>query len=80
MHEGEWKPIPIDQVGTNGVPYPEFNRGVLIAIWLCGYEQAMCLAYRFAAAEAALGRKCKVRVREYRVEYDIKAWEVEQDD
>ena len=44
---------------------------------LCGYEQAMCLAWGFAAVQAAEYKHCEVRVQAYSVQYDIKARKID---
>jgi len=77
LHEGEWTAIPIKTVGSNGVPYPALFGSVAQTIGLCGYSQAMCLAYGYAAVQEAEGHKCEVRVQAYYVEYDIKARKID---
>lgn len=56
-----------------GIPFPRFMPGVLETIFLCGHEQAMALAWSFAAHIAAAGGEVEVRAEEYQLTYDIKA-------
>ena len=80
LHAAAWINIPICKGRENGIPYPEFERGVLEAIDLCGYAQAMALAWCWAAVEAAEGRPIlQVRAQAYKVHYDIKALAVEEE-
>lgn len=61
-----------------GVPFPRFMPGVLETIFLCGYEQAMALAYTFAAYVAADGGEVEVRAEAYTLNFDIKAKAMEE--
>jgi hypothetical protein len=56
-----------------GVPFPRHQPGILETIFMCGYEQAMALAWTFAAHMAANGYEVEVRAEEYELKYDIKA-------
>ena len=40
---------------------------------MCGYEQALALAWTFAAHVASVGGEIEVRAEEYELNYDIKA-------
>ena len=70
---GEWKPVPVEE-GPDGVPYPDKLRGALSSvIGLLGKEQALALAWCFAAHMVARGRTVQVRALDYEVVYDLKA-------
>ena len=73
MFKGECRDIPLHEAGVNGVPYPQYMGGVARTVGLCGYAQAQCLAWGYAAAMAAEGEMVQVRVQAYEVVYDIKA-------
>ncbi len=55
-----------------GIPFPMMMPGILESIYLCGYEQAMALAWTFAAGMAASGGEVEVRVDPYDLQYEIK--------
>ena len=78
---GEWKDIPIVRLTPRqgyGIPRPRFGASdVAAAIYLHGYEEALALAWQYAAYEAAEGNKVDVRVQSYEVVYDIKARKIE---
>ena len=75
---GEWKRIPIYKIqNSTGIPWPSFKGGILETIFLCGYEQAQALAWSFSADLASRGYHMGVRVKEYKVKYDIEVFEVE---
>ena len=59
-----------------GIPFPRRCPGVLETINMYGYEQAMALSWSYAAHADAVGATIKVRVKEYRVHYDIKCYAV----
>lgn len=56
-----------------GIPFPRYQPGVLETIHLCGHEQAMALAWSFAAHIASVGGEVEVRAEEYELTYEIKA-------
>ena len=79
--ESEWERIPVAIANgiTKGVPFPVCMGGINKTIALYGYEQAMALAWGFAA-EAASNRdelKVDVRVQAYEVHYEIKARKID---
>lgn len=73
--KNEWRDVPYREVeGNTGNPSPLAHGHLFAAIGLCGYEQAMALAWQFAALHAQRTVIVpKVRVREYDFIYDIKA-------
>jgi hypothetical protein len=78
LHAGEWQDLPIiDLPGDGGVPYPMMCSGIVKTLALCGYAQAMALAWFYAAMQDAAGKAYQVRVQEYAVEYDIKARKID---
>lgn len=75
----EWREIPYDisYLQASGIPFPALSGGVLRQIGLCGEFQAKALAYTFAAEKEARIESCEVRVVELKVEYQIRAKEVD---
>lgn len=72
----EWLDLPVKRSNkTEGVPYPELLKGVLIAIDLFGLSQAKALAWDFLAhSESKAGLTIyQIRVQPYDISYDIKA-------
>ena len=65
--------LPSGDVVPLGIPFPRHQPGILETIFMCGYEQAMALAWSFAAHVAALGGEVEVRAEAYKLNYDIKA-------
>lgn len=65
--------LPDGQQVPVGVPFPRHMPGILETIFMCGYEQAMALAWCFASHVAAAGGEIEVRAEEYTLNYDIKA-------
>ena len=76
-----WIDVPFDHVPSDrGVPYPADTGNITEHVGLCGYAQAMAMAWTYAAfAEAETGERIKVRVQRYQVKYDIKARAVDDD-
>jgi len=70
----EWKTVPVER-GNFGVPNPIMFGGINSTIFLFGYEQAMALAWGYAAISVATYgvKRIEVRVKPYEVWYDIKA-------
>lgn len=56
-----------------GVPFPRHMPGIHETIYLCGHEQAMALAWGFAAHVAAAGGEIEVRAEAFSLEYEVKA-------
>lgn len=56
-----------------GIPFPRALPGILETIGLCGREQAMALAWSFAAQAAAAGAEIDVRAEAHELIYDLKA-------
>lgn len=73
----EWQDIPIVRIQSqHGLPYPFFTGPLMEFVDLFGYEQAMALAWQYAAVEATQARAVsKVRVMPYELKYEIKAKE-----
>jgi hypothetical protein len=55
----------------NGIPWPEFFGSVQKTIGLYGYEQAHALAWAFAASAAYGMDNLDLRVKVYRIRFDI---------
>ena len=72
LNDGEWCAVPT-KPSTSGVPAPMFGFGAAKMVGLCGYAEAMALAWAYAASAHACGEEIEARVAEYEVEYDIKA-------
>jgi hypothetical protein len=76
--EGEWLPVPYTAVeGLNGIPFPRGDRCVLDAIHLLGSDQARAIAWIFSARAAAVGQTFVMRIVEYKIVFDIKAYKAE---
>lgn len=74
---GEWKTVPVrENILRIGVPPPRTNGGITSTIGLHGYAEAMALAWWYAAISDSQGITIEVCVREYQVEYDIKAHKI----
>jgi len=74
---GEWRRVPFEQnVKGLGVAAPLVCGGINTELGLCGYAQAMALAWWWAAVAASEGKNIEVRARKFRVVYDLKAQEV----
>lgn len=76
-HNDRWVAVPTEAGGKCGIPQPYFNQGVNSTLGLFGYEQAMALAYSFAAHSQASGMPMEVRVQKYEVQYKLKARKIE---
>ncbi len=74
----DWRDVPTVR-HRNGVPSPLMTGGISDAIGLLGFHQAHALAHGFAADAKASGKDIEIRVRKYRVEYDIKAKLIEEE-
>lgn len=59
-----------------GVPFPRFAPGVLETIYLFGHEQAQALAWMWSASAESVGATVEIRVKHFRLHYDIKAYAV----
>ena len=75
---GEWQVVPWCK-DEFGVPYPEATAGITETIGLMGKNQALAIAYAFAAVGDAQGGTIEVRAKAYRVHYDIKAKAMDDD-
>ena len=72
--DDEWKIIPTSSVPQDkGVPSPLFGGVVNKAIGLMSYEQAMAIAWMYAACKSAEGIYVSVKVQAYKVVFDVKA-------
>lgn len=65
--------LPDGREVSVGVPFPRHMPGILESIGMCGHEQAMALAWAFAAYVSSVGCEVEVRAEEYVLNYDIKA-------
>jgi len=77
--DGKWMRCPRKRVpGNAGIPGPAYNGGINEALQLLGYEQALALYWRARAEMASEARgwaeKDKLRIVEYRVEFELKAF------
>ncbi len=71
---GKWAVVPFEETSTRpGIPYPHFPGGLMQTIGMCAHNQAMALAYSYAAFNEAARVKIEVRVVPYTVVYDLKA-------
>lgn len=72
--DGVWKKVPFTTDEPSGVPSPKGIGSLFGHVGLMGYEQAMAMAWWFAAAHKAENyQTVEVRVQKYRFTYDIKA-------
>lgn len=70
----DWAHIPTQPTHPGqGAPFPLFNGGVLQTVGLHGREQAMALAWQYAAQAEATGVMVETRVVVYELHYNIKA-------
>lgn len=80
--DGEWMCVPWKMVGDRhpkSIPFPLACGGALQESGMCGYEQAMALAWRFAADyKAEEFGKIEVRAAAYEVRFDITAWKLDE--
>ena len=73
----KWLPVPVTHDSPCGFPWPVGGQ-IMAHLDLYGYEQAMALAWSYAAQSAASWQLTrKVRVQKYEFVYDIKARKVE---
>ena len=74
----KWRAVPVSVLQNSyGVPWP-VGAALLAHVDLYGHEQAMALAWTYAAHEAARhGFAPKIRVQKYEFVYDIKARKTE---
>lgn len=64
--------LPNGQEVPLGIPFPRAMPGIFETIYMCGHEQAMALAWSFAAHVASAGGEVEVRAEEYTLRYEIK--------
>jgi hypothetical protein len=63
----------------HAVPVASHLGNISIQLDLYGYEHAMAIAWNYSAVMAGYGKTVKVRVRKYRVKYDLRAQELEDE-
>lgn len=68
--------LPNGQEVVWGIPFPRLFPGILETIYLFGYEQSQALAWSWAASAESVGATVEVRVKHFRLHYDIKAYAV----
>lgn len=72
--DGKWLDIKTKR-SAPGIPAPLLHGGIAQEVGLYGYEQAMALAWQYAACAAASdGIAPPVRALKYRMTYEIKCW------
>jgi hypothetical protein len=72
--------LPNGQEVRWGIPFPHIGAGVLETIYMFGYEQAQALAWSWAASAESCGATVEVRVKHFRLHYDIKAYAVVEEE
>ena len=71
---GEWKRIPLDTDQPAGVPPPKHKGALYRHLGLMGYEEAMAVAWWFAAIYKADNyQRVGVRLQKYRFIHELKA-------
>ena len=70
----EWKEIIVIKDASTGIPPPKGIGSMFGIVGLLGYEQAMAIAWWFAAThKAEKDERVAVRLQRHRFIYDIKA-------